>query len=212
MSATAPTTGPGRQLRRDAADNRESLLTAAARVFARDGLDAAVEDIARDAGVGVGTLYRRFPNKEALIAELVQDLLDTMSTLAEQALALPDGLGLEQFLESSSAYQANHRGCLARLWHTPPDNEALLRVRETIKLLLAEAKRHGQVREDLTSTDLTMIMWSIRGVIETTRDAAPDAWRRHLSILLAGMRPSAQPLGHKPLTRSQVDRVLAESG
>jgi AcrR family transcriptional regulator len=212
MSATAPTIGRGQHLRRDAAENRESLLAAASLVFASQGLDASVEDIAHAAGVGVGTLYRRFPNKEALIAELVQDVLETMSALAEEATVLPDGRGLEQFLETSSAYQAEHRGCLARLWNTPADNDALVQVRQKIRSLLAEAKRHGRVREDLTSTDLTMIMWSIRGVIETTRDAAPDAWRRQLSILLAGLRPSSEPLSHRPLTRAQVDRVLAESG
>ncbi|HVV74554.1 MAG TPA: helix-turn-helix domain-containing protein [Mycobacteriales bacterium] len=199
-----------RQLRRDAAENRELLLAAAAQVFAEVGLGAGVEEIARVAGVGVGTLYRRFPTKEALIAELVQDVLEKMSVLAEQAVAAPDGRGLEQFLESSSAYQAEHRGCLPKLWHTSPDNEAVVRVRRTIAALLAEAKRHGQVREDITATDLTMLMWSIRGVIETTRDVAPEAWRRHLALLVAGLRPAGTPLGHRPLTRAQVDQVLAD--
>jgi hypothetical protein len=65
------------------------------------------------------------------------------------------------------------------------------------------------VREDLTSTDLTVIMWSIRGVIETTQAVAPDAWRRHLEILVAGLRPADQTLRHRPLTRRQVDRVIS---
>lgn len=199
-----------RPLRRDAAENRELLLTAAAQVFAEQGLGACVEEIARAAGVGVGTLYRRFPTKDALIAELVQDVLERMSALADQATTLPDGRGLEHYLEASSAYQAEHRGCLPKLWNTPADNEAVVRVRQTIATLLAEAKRHGRVREDVTATDLTVVAWSVRGVIETTRDVAPDAWRRHLAILLAGLRPAPDPLGHRPMTRAQVDQVLAD--
>jgi AcrR family transcriptional regulator len=211
MTATG-TLGEQRVLRRDAAENRELLLAAAARVFAAQGLGACVEEIARTAGVGIGTLYRRFPNKEALIAELVQDVLERMSALAAAATEIPDGGGLESFLEAASSYQAEHRGCLPRLWNTAADNEALVQVRQTIASLLADAKRHDRVREELTSTDVTMVMWSIRGVIETTRDTAPDAWRRHLAILVAGLRPAAEPLHHKPMTRAQVDRVLAESG
>jgi AcrR family transcriptional regulator len=201
-----------KQLRRDAAENRELLLAAAAKVFAEQGLGAGVEEIARVAGVGVGTLYRRFPNKDALIAELVQDVLERMSSLASAAIETPDGGGLERYLEGSSAYQMEHRGCLPRLWNTSTDNEALVQVRQKIATLLADAKRHGRVRDEIMPTDLTMVMWSIRGVIETTRDVAPEAWRRHLAILVAGLRPSPEALGHKPLTRAQVDDVLTKSG
>jgi AcrR family transcriptional regulator len=198
-------------LRRDAAENRRLLLAAAAKVFAEHGLDAGVEEIARVAGVGIGTLYRRFPTKDALIAALVHELLDTLTRLAHEATEQPDGRGLEHFLESSSAYQAGHLGCLPRLWKAEPHSEALRRVRQVIAALLDDAKHHGRAREELTSTDLTMVMWSIRGVIETTRDVAPDAWRRHLDILVAGLRPASTPLTHRPLTRAQVDKVVAKS-
>jgi AcrR family transcriptional regulator len=212
VSGASVDLGQPRQLRRDAAENRELLLDAAARVFAVQGLGAGVEEIARAAGVGIGTLYRRFPTKEALIAELVQDVLERMSALATAATEVPEGRGLEQFLEASSAYQAEHRGCLPRLWNTSPDNEALVQVRQTIAALLADAKRHGRVRDEVTSTDLTMVMWSIRGVIETTRGVAPEAWRRLLAILVAGLRPAPEPLRHRPLTRAQVDQVVADAG
>jgi AcrR family transcriptional regulator len=206
-----PLVADGRQrpLRRDAAQNREQLLDAAAKVFAAQGLDASVEEIARVAGVGIGTLYRRFPTKEALIAALVQDVLDTMSRLALDATEAPDGRGLEQYLETSSAYQAKHRGCLPRLWNTDAEHEAIQRIRRIIGSLLEDAKRHGRVRDELSSTDITMIMWSIRGVIETTRGIAPDAWRRHLDLLIAGMRPAAESLAHRPISRAQIDKVIA---
>jgi AcrR family transcriptional regulator len=198
------------QLRRDAAQNRRLLLDAAASVFADRGLDAGVEEIAKAAGVGVGTLYRRFPTKDALIAELVKDVLETMRQLATAATDQAGGNGLEWFLESSCAYQAAHIGCLPRLWNSDSDNETVREVRRIIAALLEDAQRHGTMRAELTSTDVTMVMWSIRGVIETTRGIAPDAWRRQLDILLAGLRPASQPLSHRPLTRAAVDRILAD--
>jgi AcrR family transcriptional regulator len=200
--------GAERPLRRDAAQNREQLLDAAAQVFAAHGLDAGVEEIARVAGVGIGTLYRRFPTKDALIAALVQDVVDTMSRLAVDAARQPDGRGLEYFLTASSAYQAQHRGCLPRLWNTDTEHESIQRIRRQIAALLDDAKSHHRVRCDATSTDLTMIMWSIRGVIETTRNVAPDAWRRHLDILIAGLRPADEPLANRPITRAQIDKIV----
>jgi hypothetical protein len=81
--------------------------------------------------------------------------------------------------------------------------------RGLISGLLSDAQAHHRVRSDLTSTDINLVMWSIRGVVETTRNNAPDAWRRHLELLIAGMRPTDASLGHRPLTRSRVDRILA---
>jgi AcrR family transcriptional regulator len=200
-----------RPLRRDAVANRQRLLNAAAQVFAERGLDAGVEEIARVAGVGMGTLYRRFPTKDALIAALVHDVMTTMLRLAREAAERPDGTGLENFLEAASAYQAAHRGCLPRLWEAGTEHDLVQEVRRLIAALLEEAKSHGRVRADITSTDLTVSLWAIRGVIETTRGAAPEAWHRHLDILLAGMRPAHEPLAHRPLTTTQVDQVIAKA-
>ena len=123
----------------------------------------------------------------------------------------PDGRGLEYFLETSSGYQAQHRGCLPRLWNTDTEHESIQRIRRQIAALLDDAKAHQRVRDDATSTDLTMIMWSIRGVIETTCNVAPDAWRRHLDILIAGLRPADEPLANKAITRAQIDKILTAS-
>jgi AcrR family transcriptional regulator len=202
------TVGTDRPLRRDAAANRQRLLEAAAEVFAAHGLEASVEEIARVAEVGMGTLYRRFPTKDALIAALVHDVLDRMQQLAEDAAARTDGTGLESFLVSSSAYQAQHRGCLPRLWANNIDRDSVERVRGSIAGLLQDAKAHSRVRRDVTPTDLTVLMWSVRGVIETTGEVAPNAWRRHLDILIAGLRPASDPLQHRPLSRTQVDAIL----
>lgn len=206
---TRATVAPTRALRRDAAHNRQRLLDAAAEVFATRGLQAGVDEIARCAGVGMGTLYRRFPTKEALIAALVDEALETLLALGEQAATEPDGLGLERFLLASSAFQAEHRGCLSRLWIADSAHPLIGRIRPVLTGLLEDAKAHGRVRRELTATDMTLLMWSTRGVIETTREHAPDAWRRHLEIFLAGMRPASEPLSTRPISRAAVDRVVA---
>lgn len=197
-----------RRLRRDAAENRDRLLAAAGRVFDAQGLEAAVADIAREAGVGMGTLYRRFPTKDALIDALVQEVLQSIIEMATTALDQPGGTGLEHFLRESAQYQAQHRGCLPRLWST--EHASVQTARGLITQLLDDAKAHARVREDLTNTDVTVIMWSIRGILETTGALAPNAWRRHLELLIAGMRPTGDDLVHSPISQTQIDRILTQ--
>jgi AcrR family transcriptional regulator len=205
-----PAPAAGRLLRRDAEQNRQRLLEAAAEVFAEHGLEAGVEEIARTAGVGMGTLYRRFPTKDALIAALVHDVLSTMRGLAQEGTERPGGAGLEYFLEAASAYQAEHRGCLSRLWNAGIEHDLVQEVRRLIDVMLAEAKRHGRIRADVTGTDVTIALWAVRGIIETTQGRAPEAWQRHLDVYVAGLRPSAGPLPDRGLSRERLDGLLAE--
>ncbi|WP_051222362.1 TetR/AcrR family transcriptional regulator [Conexibacter woesei] len=195
-----------RPLRRDAAENRDRLLAAAAEVFDTQGLDASVTEIARVAGVGMGTLYRRFPTKAALVEALVHEVLDATVTLAQEASQHTDGTGLERFLEASCAYQAEHPGLLARLWTT--DHAMVKTARRLIAALLAEAQDHGRIRRDITNTDLTIALFGIRGVLEATRPEAPDAWRRHLELLIAGLRPGGDALQHPPVSQARIDKLL----
>jgi len=113
---------------------------------------------------------------------------------------------LEYFLRQSADYQATHRGCLPRLWST--EHEAVQTARGLIIRLLHDAKHHGRVREDLTNTDITVIMWSIRGILETTGELAPGAWQRHLELLIAGMRPTGTDLINAPISQTQIDDIL----
>jgi AcrR family transcriptional regulator len=200
-------TGSPRTLRSDAVKNRERLLTAAGQVFEEQGLEASVADIARLAGVGMGTLYRHFPSKGCLIESLVTEVLQATITMAKEAAERTDGSGLEHFLEASSAYQAEHVGCLPKLWNT--DHVMVRTARRLLDELLSDAQAHERIRSDLTSTDISLVMWSIRGVLETTRTVAPDAWRRHLDILISGMRPSEDSFAHRALSQAQVDRILS---
>ena len=197
-----------RPMRSDALKNRERLLAAAGQVFEEKGLEASVADVARAAGVGMGTLYRHFPSKDALIEALVSEVLEATIAMAEEASERPDGTGLEHFLQAASAYQAEHLGCLPKLWNS--DHHLVRTARELIADLLADAQAHGRVRPDLRSTDISLALWSIRGVLETTGPNAPEAWKRHLDLLVAGMRPSDAELAQRPLSQNQVDRILSK--
>jgi AcrR family transcriptional regulator len=196
-----------RSLRKDAEQHRQQLLKAAVQVFNLQGLDASVTEIARVADVGIGTLYRRFPTKEALVDALIHEILTNTIQMARDATRAPDGTGLEWFLETSSAYQAEHSGYLRRLWNT--DHEMVKTARHLIARLLADAKKHDLIRHDLTSTDLSMAMFSLLGVLEATRPEAPEAWRRHLDLLIAGMRPANSDLPHRALSPATLEKIQA---
>jgi AcrR family transcriptional regulator len=211
QSSTTQSTS-ARPLRRDAAKNKEKLLGAALVVFAENGLEGSVEEVARVAGVGMGTLYRRFPTKQALIDELVGTARRELLTLARTCTELRDGTGLEKLLVLAGQLQAGKLGCLQRIWdHSDAELDAMENFRDIVRDLLADGQSHRRIRTDITQTDVSMILWSLRGVIETTRDIAPNVWRRHLDLLIAGIRPThgvfADGLHVKGMTETQARRV-----
>lgn len=211
------TTEQLKPLRRDAAENRARLLDAAMLVFAERGLDGSVEDVARVAGVGMGTLYRRFPTKQALIDELVGGLRRELLEICRAAAEHTDGTGLEVLLVRAGQLQSEPRGCLERLWHhSDAELDTMTEFRQVVRELLASAQELGRIRKDVTGTDISMVFWSMRGVIETTRDVAPTAWRRHLELLIAGLRPASGPFAgellEKPLSDARARRITRAEG
>ncbi|ORM34131.1 TetR/AcrR family transcriptional regulator [Williamsia sp. 1135] len=196
-------------LRRDAAENRQRLLDAAAAVFSERGLEVGVDEIARRAGVGTGTLYRRFPTKEALISELVRQVFIDFVDAAHAAQTAPRGEGLEQLMYGVGTIQATNRGCLSRVWN---DDETAAHKRE-FRTILAElldtAKSHGRVRGDVGLTDIDVIFWAMRGVVETTRGITDSGWRRALAIMFAGLRPGGEHLDATPVTEDEFAQVVA---
>jgi AcrR family transcriptional regulator len=180
-----------RPLRRDAAANRERVLAAAAEVFHEHGVGACLDDVARRAGVGVATLYRRFPSREALLEALLADLLDVYAAEADLALSLPDGTGLAAFLRAVGEVQATPRGCALRLWSSPAVEQRRAQVHERMGTLLADAQRRGTCRADVTLADLVGVLVALRGVREQPVAGVALDWRRHLELCLAGLRPSA---------------------
>ena len=194
-------------LRRDAARNRDKILKAARAAFDEEGVDVGVEVIAQRAGVGVGTLYRRFPTKELLIEAVVSEVLDAVLSAARTALANESAAdGFTEYLRAVGRLQSEHAGCLTRLWNDSP-GEVRDRIEEAGRSLLARAQQAGAVRTDLVYEDVIVLFWSLRGVIETTAAVSPEAWLRHLDLLVTSLAPGGEPLRHPPLTAEQVQEA-----
>ncbi|MEO6885776.1 MAG: helix-turn-helix domain-containing protein [Jatrophihabitantaceae bacterium] len=200
---------PMKAMRRDAAQNRQRLIDAAGEAFAEHGLHVAVEQIAQQADVGMGTLYRHFPTKQALIDELVGAIRRQLLALAEQAAERPDGQGLAALMYAAGELQAARSGCLAQLWNTSQaELSAVTEFRRIVAEQLALAKQHGLARDEITPTDISLAMWSLRGVIEMTHSGAPLAWRRYLEVHIAGLRPVDQALTERPLSEARYRRIV----
>lgn len=190
-------------LRRDAAANRERILRAAVEVFSTSGLDAGIDEVARRAGVGVGTVYRRFPTKEALVEEIVADLLRGMVDVAQRASHAAPEDGFAEFLRGAGELQARHAGCLWQLWSSGQQNEEILaEMRSVVHRLLLRAQESGAIRADLVYEDVGMLLWQLAGVVESVREVDPQLWRRALEIMLLGITPGAQA-AHQPPTLTQ---------
>ena len=202
-------------LRRDAERNRQRILDAARRLYAESGLRASHDDVARAAGVGVGTVYRRFPDRESLQAAVFDRQLDEVVRLAEAAQARPDPWpALRDFLVAVLELQAGDKGLRDLLAGAPDASAAAGRARGRIAPvvgdMLGRAQREGRVRPDLTVTDLSLVPVMVGAIIEATRAVDPDQWRRTLALLLDGLepRPGAGPLPAAALSPAAFDQVL----
>lgn len=179
---------PSRALRRDAVRNHERILNSAREVFGESGADACIEEIAARAGVGVGTVYRRFASKDALIDELLRLAMDELITAAGEALSREDGHGLEELLRAFGQSLAEHARYANLLLERQPDASAARLIREAIAELTARAVSAGTVGPGVTSSDVTALISAMRAMVQTPGDAMPERWQRFLDIHLAGMR------------------------
>jgi AcrR family transcriptional regulator len=182
-----------RPLRRDAARNRERILAAAGEVFAARGLEVTLDDIAHHAGVGVGTVYRRFRDKEQLIDALFDDRMDAVVTAAEKAIAAADPWrGLEGFFVDIFELQAADRGLRELAFANQHGRERVARVRARIEPLVQQlvrrAQASGDLRGDIGADDLPIIQKMLTQVIDVAGEVSPDLWRRYLTIVLDGLR------------------------
>jgi AcrR family transcriptional regulator len=198
--------GTARCLRSDARENRDRILAAAAQAFADDGLSVSLVEIARRAGVGNATLHRNF-TKEQLIEELFQDWYARRRAITERALADPDPWhGLASFLEDLLAEGSGNRAVGVLYAVSPGWREGL---RAMMTALLVRAQEAGAARADLTAEDLTLAMLGVAGTMAITGQSSPAQWRRHLAIVLDGMRAQhAQRLPGQPPSPEQLDSDL----
>jgi AcrR family transcriptional regulator len=175
-------------LRRDAVANRMRLLDAAERVFARRGADASMEEIARTAGVGPATLYRRFHTKDELVREVLATFFANLVELAQKALAEPPARCLDVYLTAVGAELAARRGFLQDMWGKLAPAPLVAELESLTGRLLARAQHGGAVHPDVTVGDVAATLWAVQGILHTGADAAPEAWQRHLALVLAGFR------------------------
>ena len=216
MEATSDPTPAERPLRRDAERNRRRILTAAADAFAEGGPGVTMDEIARRAGGGVGTVYRRFPDKDLLIEALFEQRIEELVALAEAARDDPDPFaGLVRFFETFLAVQAADRGLkdvvLGSARGAGRAARARQRIGPIVDELLARARAGGEVRPDLAASDLALIQLMLGAVIDFTHDVAPETWRRVLAIVLDGLparRDAPSPLPARALDQGELERAM----
>lgn len=206
-------TGDVRGLRADAERNRERVVEAARDLFAEQGLDASTNEIARRAGVGIATLFRRFPTRGDLIAAAFECKMRAYSQATEEALADPDPWrGFCSYIERVCQMQADDRGFADVLTMTFPTAKAFEAERDhaanQLTIVLERAKAAGQLREDFEHQDVPLILMANAGVVTATRKAAPDAWRRLVGYLIqAFAATNTDPLPEAP-TKAQMYKAL----
>jgi AcrR family transcriptional regulator len=186
-------TNPTRPLRADARENREKLLRAASSRFAAAGSGVALETIARTAGVGIGTLYRHFPTREALIEAVYRNEVDVLCASSGELLAeLPADAALEAWMERFIDYAATERGLSAALKSVassqselfPATRERLLRA---IGALLGAGIATGRLRDDVTAEEVLTSMNAVWMISDEGEQWAAKA-RRVLSLLMDALR------------------------
>ncbi len=216
MTAQAQETSPGpageRPLRRDAERNRQRILAAAAQVFSERGLDATLDEVARAAGVGVGTVYRRFPDKEALVAALFRERIDNLVTVAEDACASADPWqAIVSYLEYAAAAMAGDTGLRQLMMFGTYDRDQVCyardRMRPVITRLVQRAQASGDLRGDFEATDVKMIAFMLASLAEYAAAVTPDVWRRYLAMLIDGLRPSRGDVSPLPVPAPTVREI-----
>ena len=213
--STQPTTAE-KPLRKDAERNRQRIMEAARDLFAKRGLEVTMDDIADHAGVGVGTVYRRFADRELLIDALFEDSFERMLTLAEDSLQIEDPWeGFVHFLEGALEMQASNRGLKGLLFSTAHGRERVAEARARItpvaSQVLRRAQKAGVVRRDITDTDMPLLSLSLGTANDFAGHIEPEIWRRYLGILLDGLRvrrdaPSRLPV--EPMEEKELDRAM----
>jgi AcrR family transcriptional regulator len=205
-----------RPLRKDAERNRQRILEAARELFTEQGLGVTLNDIAHFAGCGVGTVYRRFPDKEQLIDALFEERVGELVARAEAALTNPDPWdGLVGFLEYGLRSQTHDRGLKELMLSTDDGRARVSGVRERLEPLVGQlverAHASGALRPDIAYQDMPVIQVMLGAVMDGARDIEPDLWRRYLAIVLRGLRAdptSLEPLPVGPLTEEQLEDVM----
>ena len=190
--ADQPPLGAARVLRADARRNQEAVLAAAKQLFASEGLDAQMPDVAKAANVGVGTVYRHFPTKDHLIAALATEHFGLMAERAREGLEAPDAWeGIADFIRFAAELQASDRGLCEVMSSRPDVMDSAARacgLPELCQQLVTRGQRSGQLRRDLDWEDIPMIACGLGRVTQAPPPPSVGRWPRLLEIILDGLR------------------------
>lgn len=189
---SAEKNGAPRALRADARRNRESVIAAAKQLFADEGLDAQMPDVAKAAKVGVGTVYRHFPTKEDLIAALAAERFERLAEKAREGIAADDPWeGLCEFIRFSAQLQADDRGLCEVMGSRPEVMESSAYAVGLDRLsdkLVKRAQRSGKLRKDLEWRDIPMIACGLGRITPAEMGPAAGRWPRLVEIVIDGLR------------------------
>lgn len=199
-----------RSLRSDAARNREVVLQAAAEVFAESGLNGSYDEISRRAGVGVGTVYRRFPQRAELVQALFESQIDEIEALAEDAAQQTDAWSalwwfLEQVVQKATADRGFKEVLGGVAQHGYGIDTHRDRLTPALTVLLDRAKRDGDLREDIQPSDIGALMLVLSSLTTTLQ---PQLWRRYLHVVLAGLARPLDDTAPLPLAPPADDEVI----
>jgi AcrR family transcriptional regulator len=185
---TAPTAAIAKPLRADARRNRERILKAARREFADQGVHSQIDDVAKRAKVGVGTVYRHFPTKEALLDALVREHFEEIAGFAREALERDDAWeGFCEVMWRAAEYNAKDLGFCESI--ASSDKSSIIEevgLLASTRELIARAQAQGRMRPDATEQDVSIMMIGASAVMRLY----PAAWRRYIALVLDGLRAS----------------------
>jgi AcrR family transcriptional regulator len=199
----ATTVPPPRRLRADAARNQQRIVEAARELFADHGLEITLDDVAERAGVGVGTVYRRFANKKELIAEVFEQNVGEFAIAADAAANHADAWeGLVQFFEYACTHLATNRGFSEVMLELENDLDHFTKVRDlirpTVAAIIDRARDVGALQPDIEASDFFALIHMVDALAEFSKPVNPDAWKRYMAIALNGVCADSTP--RRPLT------------
>jgi AcrR family transcriptional regulator len=213
----APPQTPPRPLRRDAERNRKRILDAARALVAEHGLDVSHDDIAKAADVGVGTVYRRFPDKQDLFDELLAEQVADLVAMAERAREEADPwTGVTAFVTGNLERQAGDPG-LRELMTSGRGSDLALRARRRMAVAIVDlvdrAHATGQLRADVGVGDIAVAEMMVAEIVERAQGIEPELWRRALAVVLDGLRDRGQaPLPGAAPRMPQIERMGPRPG
>jgi AcrR family transcriptional regulator len=206
------TTTATRPRRADAERNRARILAAASELFAERGLDASMPELAERAGVGVGTVYRAFPDKDHVLSAVMAERFRWLTARIEAAIEADDAwTAFTEVVWKGAALHAKDRAfhqCLPQALDLPEVSEARGRTLDAFKRLIERAQAAGALRADVVAEDIPMLLAGVG----LSRSSGPGvSWERHLALVIDGLRAEgAHPLPSKPLSRAQLDAMVSE--